>query len=58
MDKKVIDVLELRRTAKEVKRHTVLMRVLGLLAIILILIVAIAYGISYFYAVSAGLPTM
>lgn len=49
MDKKVIDVLELRRTAKEVKRHTVLMRVLGLLAIILILIVAIAYGISYFY---------
>lgn len=49
MDKKVIDVLELRRTAKEVKRHVVIMRILGLLAIILILIVAIAYGISYFY---------
>ena len=49
VDKKVIDVLELRRTAKEVKRHSLVMRVLALLAIILILIVAIAYGISYFY---------
>ena len=46
---KVIDVLELRRTAKEVKRHVILMRILALLVIILILIVAIAYAISYFY---------
>ena len=49
MDKKLIDVLELRRTAKEVKRHVIVMRVLGLLAIILILIIAVAYAISYFY---------
>jgi hypothetical protein len=48
-DNKVIDVLELRRTAKEVKRHVVLMRILALLVIILILIVAVAYAISYFY---------
>ncbi len=49
MDEKLTDVLELRRTAKEVKRHVVLMRILGLLMIILILIVAVAYAISYFY---------
>ena len=49
MDENIRDVLELRRTAKEVKRHVVLMRVLGLLAIILIAIVSIAYAISYFY---------
>ncbi len=49
MDEKIRDVLELRRTAKEVKRHVVVMRVLGLLVIILIAIVAIAYAISYFY---------
>ena len=49
MDKKLIDVLELRRTAKEVKRHVIVMRVLALLAIILILIIAVAYAISYFY---------
>ena len=44
-----VDVLTLRRTAKEVKRHVVVMRILGLLAIILIAIIAIAYAISYFY---------
>lgn len=49
MDENIRDVLELRRTAKEVKRHVVLMRVLGLLAIILIAIVSIAYAIAYFY---------
>ena len=49
MDDKLIDVLELRRDAKEVKRHVVLMRILGLLVIILVLIVAVAYAISYFY---------
>ncbi len=48
-DNKVIDVLELRRTAKEAKRYVILMRVLALLAVILILIVAVAYAISYFY---------
>ncbi|WP_296793882.1 hypothetical protein [Ruminococcus sp.] len=46
---KVIDVLTLRRTAKEAKRHVVVMRVLGLLVILLIAIIAIAYAISYFY---------
>lgn len=49
MDEKVRDVLELRRSAKEVKRHAVIMRVLGLLVIILIALVAVAYAISYFY---------
>jgi hypothetical protein len=49
VDDKMIDVLELRRDAKEVKRHVVLMRIMGLLVIILILIVAVAYAISYFY---------
>jgi hypothetical protein len=48
-EEKIRDVLELRRTTKEVKRHFVLMRVLALLVIILVLIVAIAYAISYFY---------
>ncbi|MBR1739703.1 MAG: hypothetical protein IJ737_05355 [Ruminococcus sp.] len=45
----MVDVLELRRTAKEVKRYVIVTRILGLLAIILIAIVAIAYAISYFY---------
>ena len=49
MDKKMIDVLELRRTAKEVKRHVILMRILALLVIILIAVVAVAYAVSYFY---------
>ncbi len=49
MDEQIRDVLELRRTAKETKRYIVIMRVLGLLAIILAAIVAVAYAISYFY---------
>ncbi len=49
MDEKVRDVLELRRTAKEIKRYRVLMRSVALLIVILIIIVAIAYAISYFY---------
>lgn len=39
----------LRRTAKETKRYTMLMRIFGLLIIILTAIIAIAYAISYFY---------
>lgn len=46
---KVVDVLELRRTAKEAKRYTVIMRVFGILVIILIAVVAAAYAVSYFY---------
>lgn len=49
MDEKIRDVLELRRTAKEVKRHTVIMRILGIIVIILMALVAIAYAVSYFY---------
>ena len=49
VDEKTVDVLQLRRTVKEVKRHTILMRILALLVIILILLVAVAYAISYFY---------
>ncbi len=43
------DILELRRTAKEVKRHVIVMRILRLLVIILVAFVAAAYAISYFY---------
>ena len=49
MDEKVRDVLELRRMSKEVKRYVVLQRILGLLAVILITLVAVAYAIAYFY---------
>ena len=49
MDEKIRDVLELRRTAKEVKRHVVIMRIMSLLLVILIAIVAVAYAFSYFY---------
>ncbi len=46
-DKK--ETLELRRTAKEVKRHVLLTRILALLIGILVAILAVAYAISYFY---------
>jgi len=49
LENKVVDVLDLRRKAKEVKRYVILTRVLGLLVIILVAVVAIAYAISYFY---------
>ena len=45
----MVDVLTLRRTAKETKRHVVVMRILGLLVILLVAVIAIAYAISYFY---------
>ena len=48
-ENKIVDVLTLRRTAKEAKRHVVVMRVLGLLVIILVAVIAIAYAVSYFY---------
>jgi len=48
-ESKLRDVLVLRRTAKEVKRYTVIMRVLSLLVVLLVAIVAIAYAVSYFY---------
>ena len=49
MDDKIRNVLELRRTAKEVKRHVIVMRILGLLLIILVAITSVVYAISYFY---------
>lgn len=54
MGEKVRDILELRRTAKEVKRHSVIMRILALLVIILILVIAVTYAISYFYEKFGG----
>lgn len=50
-DKKetVKDVVQLRRTAGEVKKYALLTRGLSLLVIILVTIVAIAYAIAYFY---------
>ena len=49
MDDKRKDVVKLRRTAGETKKYVVLMRVLGLLAVILTVIVAVVYAASYFY---------
>ncbi len=49
MAEEIRDVLELRRTAKEAKRYKVLTRILGLIVLILVMIVAAAYAISYFY---------
>ena len=43
------DALHIRRTAKEVKKYTVLMRVTGLITVALIGFIAIGYAISYFY---------
>ena len=43
------NVLHIRRTAKEVKRYTVLMRVAGLIAVALVALIAIGYAIAYFY---------
>ena len=43
------DIVELRRSAKEVKKHVIVTRVMALLAVILIALVAVAYAVSYFY---------
>ena len=49
MDDKLKDVVKLRRTAGETKKYVVWMRVIGLLAIVLTVVVAIVYAASYFY---------
>lgn len=49
MDEKIKDVVALRRTAGEVKRHSILTRVIALLVVILVTILVVAYAISYFY---------
>ena len=49
MDDKQSNVVKLRRTAGETKRYAVIMRVLGLLAVILTVIVAVVYAAAYFY---------
>lgn len=46
---KTVDVLTLRRTAGEVKRHKVIVRIISILLVVLIALVAIAYAVSYFY---------
>lgn len=48
-EKALRDVLHIRRTAKEVKRYTILMRVTGLIAVALVALIAIGYAIAYFY---------
>lgn len=48
-DNNIRDILELRRTAREVKRHTVVMRFLGVTVAVMTAIVAAVYGFSYFY---------
>lgn len=44
-----VDILTLRRTAGEVRRHKVITRAISILIIILVALVAGAYAISYFY---------
>lgn len=44
-----LDVLTLRRTAGEVRRHKVIVRVVSILVIVLVALVAMAYAFSYFY---------
>lgn len=46
---KSMDLLTLRRTAGEVRRHKVITRAVSILIVILVAIVAAAYGVSYFY---------
>ena len=46
---KLRDVATLRRTAKEVKKHVLLTRVISLLVVILIGLISIAYAVAYFY---------
>ena len=46
---KIKDVLELRRSAKEVKRHSALARAIALIIGLLVAIIAVTYVISYFY---------
>ena len=46
---KAADILTLRRTAKEVKRHKVIVRIISILIVILVALVAIGYAASYFY---------
>ncbi len=48
-EKALRDVLHIRRTAKEVKRYTILMRVTGLIAVALVALIAVGYAIAYFY---------
>lgn len=47
--KRASDIAGLRRTAKEVKKHVFITRVLALLIGILVALVAVAYAIAYFY---------
>ena len=46
---KLADVGTLRRTAKEVKRHTLLSRIIALVIGLLVAVIAVTYIISYFY---------
>lgn len=43
------DIITLRRTAKEVKKYVVWVRVMSVLLIVLIALIAVGYAISYFY---------
>ena len=46
---KAVDIITLRRTAGEVKRHKVIVRIISILVIVLIALVAMTYAVSYFY---------
>ena len=48
-DSKVKDIAGLRRTAKEVKRHVFVTRLVALFIAILVTIIAVGYAIAYFY---------
>lgn len=52
------DILTLRRTAAEARRHNVVVRVISVLLVVLIALVAIAYAVSYFMTGSEALPLL
>ena len=43
---KMTDILTLRRTAGEVRRHKVIVRIISILVIVLVALVAVAYAVS------------
>lgn len=45
----VMDILTLRRTAGEARRHKVIVRIASLAVIALVALIALAYAVSYFY---------
>ena len=46
---KSVDVVTLRRNAKEARRYKLITRIISVLVVVLVAIIALAYAVSYFY---------